>query len=266
MAYKLLVLDLDDTLLDSEQRLPEQNVISIKKLSKLGVRVVIATGRMFISALPYVKELELKGPVITYNGAFVKDVTLDKVIYHQPMDHKIALRIIKDMEEEGLHINLYQDDQLYVAEENDRSKYYERTAGVKVETVGKISDFIAKPPTKVLIVEKDQTKKEKALRYFREKYGEYIEITESKDYYIEFMARGVSKGKAVERLAGQLGIERSEVIAVGDNWNDLEMIEWAGLGVAMENAPAAVKEKADCITLPHYQAGVSHLIKEIFAI
>lgn len=266
MKYRMLVLDLDDTLLNKDLEISERTVKTLDRLEEMGVKIVIATGRMFSSALPYIRQLDIKGPVINYNGAYIKEVGENRLIYHQPIPLDIAKEIIQEAEEADLYINIYIDDKLYVSESNEKSDLYYITTGAQSEPVGKLSDFIYKDPTKMLIIEGNREKMLEYLSYFKDKYRGIVEVTQSKDYFIEFMASGVSKGRAIEFLAESLNILLEEVIAIGDNWNDLEMIQTAGLGIAMGNAPAGVKEAADMVAGNHDEEGVSKILEEIFSL
>lgn len=264
MKYKLLVLDLDDTLLNKKHIITDSTHKIIDKIKAEGVEVVIATGRMLVSALKFVKKLKLTGPVIAYNGAYIKETSTDRIISHQPINLELAKNIIEEAEAKNLHINLYQDDKLYVAKENQLSRDYARTSRVNAYSVGKLSDFISKPPTKLLIIENDREEQQFYLDYFQEKYKSELEVTESKRNFIEFAEKNVSKGKALEVVASELGVKTAEAVSLGDGWNDLEMIKKAGLGVAMENAPAGVKKEADIIAPPNDQEGAACILKDIF--
>ena len=264
MDYQLLALDLDDTLLNRDHRLSQVTVEVINQIKKMGVIVTIATGRMFTSSLPYIEELKISEPVITYNGAYMKDISRGETLYHQPIQSGVARDIICEAEKEGLHINYYHEDKLYVAERNELIELYEDIAGVKAETIGLISDNVSKSPTKLLIIEKDREKKKYYLNYFKERYSKKAEIKESKDYFIEFTDKGVSKGNSLARLAEKYAIPRGKTVAIGDGWNDAEMIDWAGLGIAMGNADQGVKKKADLIAPPHDENGAADILSRVF--
>jgi hypothetical protein len=266
MNYKLLVMDLDDTILDKDNSVSETTVEVITKLRNNGMQIIVATGRMLCSALPIIKQMGLSGPMITYNGAYIKDTYHNTVLYHKTIEMDHALKILDEAARNNLHINLYIDDQLYVAEENSLSRYYEETAGVKAQVVGPLTSFISKPPTKLLIIAENKEKQRKYLNYFQRKYQPLLEVTMSKSLFIEFMAPGVSKASALKIVASNLGIDLSEVIAIGDGWNDLEMIKEAGLGIAMGNSPEGVKEEADLVAPPNDKDGVSSILREIFYI
>ncbi|MFP4015549.1 MAG: Cof-type HAD-IIB family hydrolase [Halanaerobiales bacterium] len=264
MQYKMVVLDLDDTLLDKEHNISQATRNTLNKLKEMGVEIVVATGRMYCSALPYIKQLGLVGSMITYNGAYIKNVKRDEVIFHKPIDLEIAREILLAAEEAGLFTNIYIDDKLYVEETGRETELYKKISGVDANPVGKLSKFIYDAPTKILIVEEDLEKNQYYRKQFKDKYGHKLEVTNSKAYFIEFMSKGVSKGNAIEVIAGEFNIELKETIAIGDSWNDLEMIQTAGLGIAMENAPDGVKTYADRIAGKHDDEGVSNVLKDIF--
>jgi len=266
MKHELIVFDLDDTLLNKEHKLSSKTISAIKSLKAKGKKITIATGRMFVSALPYVEELEIDLPVISYNGAYVCDPKSHEVIFHHAISTDLVQAIIKEAEQEGLHINLYYGDDFYVKERNKGVEIYEEIAGVKGKTIGKLSENYKGEATKILLIEKDQEKKYHYLDYFKENYGDKLEITESKEYFIEFTAKNVSKGEALEKLAKSLNIPQKKVIAVGNGFNDLTMIKWADLGIAVDNAPQHVKEKANLIAGHHDENGVADILGEIFDI
>ncbi len=264
MKYKLVALDLDDTLLNKEHELTSRTISVIKRIQNMGVNVILATGRMLVSAIPFVEKLGLKGPVITYNGAYVKDITTDELIYHNPIKVELAREVIKTAESNSLHLNLYQDDQLFVVRRNKEVRRYERVVGIKAREVGSLIDFIKKKPVKIIITEHDRERHQHYLNVFQEKFTPRLTITQSKDYFIEIMSGGISKGRALEVVAERLKIGNDEVVAIGDSWNDLEMITWAGLGIAMEDAAVEIKKKADLIAPSHNDDGVARILTKIF--
>ncbi|MEJ6950270.1 Cof-type HAD-IIB family hydrolase [Natronospora cellulosivora (SeqCode)] len=264
MQYKLLVLDLDDTLLNKNHEITEETKKTILKVKEKGVELVIATGRMYCSALPYLKELSVPGAAITYNGAYIKDYLKDELIYHQAVDLKIARVILEEAEKADLYTNIYIDDKLFVEKKNELSDLYTEISDVEAEPVGRLLDFIHTDPTKILFIEKDLEKLKYYKEYFQEEYKGTIAVTRSKDFYLEIMDPAVSKGSAIKKVADKSGISLEEVVAIGDGWNDLEMIKAAGLGVAMGNADEEIKKQADMLAPEHDKEGVSTALKEIF--
>lgn len=144
MDYKMVLIDLDDTLLDSRHNITEKTANIINQLLKMGIKVVLATGRMYRSSLPYARKLNLSGEIICYNGAYIRDLEKGTVIYHQPIDLALAEDIISETEKAGLYLNLYQDDELYVSERNEKSELYREISGIESKAVGRLSEFIKK--------------------------------------------------------------------------------------------------------------------------
>ena len=134
MNYKLLALDLDDTLLNDQYKISERNIKALKEAALQGIEITIATGRMFRSALPYARELGITLPLITYHGALIKETTEDKKVLRQwAVPYKLALEILRFGEAEGFHLNIYLDDKLYIKEENENSRYYQNIASIPLE-------------------------------------------------------------------------------------------------------------------------------------
>ncbi len=262
MKYKLLALDLDGTLLDSNNLIHSDTLKLIRGAKNKGLYIVIATGRIYKSALTYVNKLNLQGPVISYNGAYVRDSQDKKTIYHKPVNLKLAQKVIADCQQKNLHLNIYIGDQLYVEKKNKLSHNYEINSGVKAEEKGPLDKFIEKPPTKMLAIEENQKRHKKLLNYFKEKYNDQLSITISKSHFIEFIAHGVSKATALKKVIDILDIKQEEVIAVGDSWNDYSMIKWAGTGVAVISADQQIKKEADLIAPLPENNGIGYIIQK----
>lgn len=259
MAIKLVAIDVDDTLITDELVIPPACQKAIREAGAQGVEVVLATGRMFRATAPYMRELGLDGPVILYNGALIQTAA-GEIIDHRPIPLDLAREIIRFCQVHHLHLNVYLADRLYVAEINEHAKYYEAMTGVEAEPVGDLLEFVTQEPTKLLIVGYEDELLPWRERLTRE-YAGKLEVTRSKPRYIEIMKQGISKGNALQTLAEKLGVARSEVMAIGDGFNDLPMLEWAGVGVAVANAPDLVKAKVDWIAPSNEEAGVAEAIK-----
>lgn len=261
MIYKMIAVDLDDTLLDNDLSISPINKQAIAEAAKRGVKVVISTGRMFVSTLPYAKELNLNLPVITYQGALIKDIVSDKVMLSRPVPIDIAKEIINESRKFGVHIQVYLGDDYYFDSHNGYSKLYYDLSGIEGKAVDCLETFLTQEPIKILIMDSPE-KIADLTEHFTRLFGDKVEITISKSSYLEFTNITASKGTAVAFLAETYNIKKEEIIAIGDGYNDISMIQYAGLGVAMGNAPQAVKEIADFVTLPHYENGVAHCISK----
>ena len=221
------------------------------------------TGRMYCRALPYARMLELAPEqiMISYNGALLKRINGEE-ISHTPLEPGIALELVRYLQTRGLTIQAYHDDQLFVEKIDANVEYYMRMSGAEAHPVGDLYRFVAdsnRAWTKMLAVgAEDQVAVEIGLAQNR--FGAAAQITQSKKRYIEITHPDATKGKALAYLAARLGYSRDEVLAIGDGGNDLEMIQWAGIGVAMGNASAAVQAVADFVTKTHDQAGVAYVL------
>jgi len=263
LAYKLLALDLDGTLLNKNQSLDPEIKNTIKKLKMLDIRILIATGRMFISALPYIKELNLSGPMITYNGAYIRKHETDEILYHKPLKKEVAQMLIEEAQKHNLHIQIYHNDNLYVEQRNKIINRYEKISGVDATCLKELSNLDG-APTKLLIIEDERDKFEYYYKYFIDKYGDKVEVAESITNFLELGAKGVNKGQALQYIAENFNIKKNEVVSAGDSWNDSEMISWSEIGIAMNNAPQDLKEKADIIAPPSDQGGLNKILHDIF--
>jgi hypothetical protein len=260
LSFKLLALDLDDSLLNEDFRISEENRCALRRAAKSGVLVTLATGRMFRSAVPFARELEIDLPLITYHGALIRTADGEKTLYHQPIPLDLAKEVAAIGRDGGYHVNAYIDDELFVAEENEFSQYYQWIAQVKVTTVGDLASFLETPPTKLTIINRDgkldALKNELIMRFSRE-----LSITVSRPHFLEITDKLATKGQALKFLADLHNIPREQVAAVGDSYNDLDMLIYAGTGVAVANARDEVKAVADVITSSNVDHGVAAFIK-----
>ncbi len=262
MSFKLLALDLDDTLLNEKNEISHRNREAILEAIRQGVTVTLATGRMFRSALPYAEELGLDVPLITYHGAMVKTSRTRDEIYHCPVPLEQAREITAFAEKEDLHLNLYVNDKLYVKEENEMTNLYISIAGVDYNCVGNLTEFLNEGPTKITCIIKEENKMEGIWKLLDEKYRDVLFVAQSRPYFLEITNKSSTKGRAVKSLAESMGLQKRDTIAVGDSYNDMDMIEYAGMGVAVENAREEVKRKADYITASNLNDGVAELIEK----
>ena len=262
MNYKLVAIDLDDTLLGADNQISKRTKKVIQQAQDKGVEVVIATGRMHASALPYAQQLGIKGPIITYNGALIKKVAKGEIVEHSPISLELTKQVARYVKEHDLNLNLYMDDILYINHDGPKARYYEKLAGVKAVLINEdLEDFIEQPSTKLIIVD-DEEEIPAILADVKKEFAEQLHITTSKSVFVELMAPEVNKGQAVADLAAEYGISAAEVMTIGDSYNDREMLEYAGLGVAVDNAWPEVKESADYITKAHDEEGVAEVIEK----
>ena len=255
MDYQMLVLDIDDTTIDSEGVLSEEVEQAIRQAMRKGVVVILATGRSFASMEKFYHMIQPESPVICYSGAQV--VAQDKTLMlDRSVDGAQVLRVAKEL---GLHAHLYDEDKILYEKENQYAADYCKYFGVKG-----IAD--------ATLLEKENLRSPKALFSLEPDCVEtYIPIIQkllpdnvirtSRTGFIEVHAKNASKGDALKFLIETMGIDPEQVIAIGDSEIDESMIEFAGLGLAVENATEAVKAVADEVVPSNDENGVAVAIK-----
>lgn len=256
--YRMIAIDLDDTLLTKDLTISPRTKEYIRRAREAGVHVTLATGRMYQSALPYARELALNLPLITYQGALVKETVSGEELLHLPLPLDLAREVISRIAPH-FHTNVYVDDTLYVEKLTPEAVQYGRVCGVVPHPVGDLLKFLDRAPTKVLAVGKENELnilREQMQRYF----GSALHITKSKPHFLEFSHPLATKGHALDMLARRWGLRADQVIAIGDSDNDLEMLDYAGLGVVMGNARPEVQARADYITRSNDEDGVAEVI------
>jgi Cof subfamily protein (haloacid dehalogenase superfamily) len=263
MTLKLVAIDLDDTLLDSTLSISGPCKSNIRAAREKGVIITLATGRMYSSALPFALQLEVDVPLITYQGALVKNSQTQQVLYYQPLAPDMAVAVMKYFQKAGVHYHSYFDDQLCLESRSEEGMNYAQLAGVEPLIVPSLVDACrqGQEALKIMAVNRDQERLLEMEKDLKHIYGSSLHITRSKPYYLEIMNPRANKALALKTLAEHFGIQQREVMALGDSYNDMEMIKWAGLGVAMGNAPAEVKRVADFVTASNDEDGVAQALQ-----
>lgn len=258
---KLVALDMDDTLLNQHNVISLRNAEVIRRAAEQGVTVTIATGRMYRSARPYAEGLGLDVPLITYNGALVRGALSGETLLDRPIAAELASEVLALFQEKGWHIQTYVNDELYVAEHNKWSDAYSTLAKVPAIELGGAFYTLRQAPSKMLaMAEPDQITDIRQTMQTR--FGSQLFVAISKPTYLEIVNPVVNKGTALAFLAERLGIQREQVMAVGDSFNDLDMIEYAGWGVAMGNAPNPVKQRAQAVVSDNANDGVAEAFEQ----
>lgn len=261
MSFKLLAMDLDDTLLDETFHISERNRRAIRRAAASGVLVTLATGRMFRSAVPYARELQIDLPLITYHGALIRTADSKETLYNQPVPLALAKEVAEIAATQNFHVNAYINDELFVAQENEFSRYYQNLAKVKVTAVGDLAGFLDVEPTKLTIINREG-RLDSIRGELTERFSDRLAITISRPSFLEITDYRATKGRALKFLADRNSIPREEVAAIGDSYNDLDMILYAGYGVAVANARKEVRAAANVITAANTDDGVAEFIEK----
>ncbi|ADQ14614.1 Cof-type HAD-IIB family hydrolase [Halanaerobium hydrogeniformans] len=263
MNTKLLALDLDGTLLKDDLTISSRNKEAIKKARQKGVEVVIATGRPNSAAMKYIEELELDSYLITYNGALIKDLKKDRIVKHSPVELEMSYEILDYVKANDLYLNIYLQDQIFCNKECEERQYYEELMGVEPTLVkNKFKKVFDQQSTKLLIIEKDLEETEKIFNHLSAKYADKLKFNRSIIDCIDIMDKSVSKGNALKTLVDLLGLNSEQLVAIGDRNNDLEMIKYAGVGVAVSSGEKILKDAADYITTSNNEDGVAEYIEK----
>ena len=261
MSIRLLAIDLDGTLVNHQLQMDPRDVAAVKAASAAGVTVVLATGRMFTSSLRYAEPLGLTGPIINYQGAVVREIATGEVWYRCELSVELQQRVLALAEPKDWHVNVYVDEVVYTARARPEADLYARVALVPFEVVGPLSKWVHREATKMVLVVLDPNEVPDRMAELQEWMHGSARVTRSLDWFVEVVDLQVSKARALAMVAARLGVLQAEVCAIGDNLNDEDMVSWAGLGVAMGNAPEALKTVAKYVTGPIEEAGVSQVIE-----
>ncbi len=242
---KVLVTDLDGTILFNDN-IPDVVREGIDMLLNYGIKVCIASGRMFSSIYNYYKILGLDTPIIAYNGAMIGDKDLN-IIYHEPIDYPTWFQIFEVLLREDFQINLYFNDKLYIFRGNPYGNNYPLQNKVHAIFIDNIKYIPKLPTTKILGIGPPELVRETQFK-LKEIFNCRFCITTSSPTYLEIMNNRVSKGKALRFLSEMLGISTFEMAGLGDSFNDFELIRDAGLGITFNNSPEELKKIADYVT------------------
>jgi Cof subfamily protein (haloacid dehalogenase superfamily) len=240
--YRLLALDLDGTLISVDLKLDDRDVQALARARAAGMEPVAVTGRPFPGALPWTRRLGLEGPLVCYQGAQVRSPKGEMLLDHG-VPHDLAMEVVRFCRERDLHVQAYRDDQLIVEQDRPEAHEYANHAGMQIHLVADLDQAMsATTPKLVIVAEKEVV--DRLLPEVRERWAGRLYAATSLPRYLEVTNPDADKRQALEFLCGRLGVSREETVAVGDGRNDQPMIEWAGLGYAVEGAPAEVVEAA----------------------
>lgn len=259
---KMLVLDIDGTIMSDDLKISGKIKRYLKLLVQNGIKVVIATGRMYSSAIKITKELEIDTPLICYQGALIKDTKNDKTLYEIPLDENIAREVIEDLKKENVFMNIYINDELLVETETQYIKDYAKSKKVSYRVVNDFNQIEFKKLNKILAIDYNPDKIIELIDKLKQKYSAKLYVVKSTPYYCEICNVKATKGNAVRFLADKWNIKQDEIMAAGDQDNDIEMLLASGVKVAMGNATENLKKVADYITDSVENEGVSKAIKK----
>lgn len=268
--YKLVAIDLDGTLLNSEKKISHGNIRAVQRAMEKDVKVVICSGRIFNGAMIYARQIFSQDPVVACNGAMIKDLKTGEFWYNNSLNLNDCFKIIDICHKENIYFHAYSGNTMYSERMEGSAAFYSKLNNelppedrIDVRVVDDVSAALkdsSKAVAKIVVISQELELLMKARKQVTELGS--VEVVSSFYDNFEVVNGGVSKGNAIRFLSDKLDIKREEIIAIGDNENDYSMIQFAGLGVAMGNAEIPVKELADYITLDNDEDGVAAVINK----
>jgi len=290
--YKLLAIDMDGTLLNDNKKISKENIIAIKKAKQLGVKVVIASGRTIQGIEKYLEKLDLLSDddyCVVCSGALVMNNTKEKVIQSSPLSYEEFKYVFNLVKKLNITLNMYSDESILI----NSSNYYSEIDAIANNIPLEIRDFNSLDKdtliTKIMLINEDlsiveemqslfpsiivdENKLEAKQGFNKELFKdisklpkEFLEnftVSKVSPFNVEVMKKSISKRTGLEKIAKDLKIKPHEIICIGDSGNDKQMIQYAGLGVAMGNAFPEIKEIADYVTYSNEDNGVAHVIEK----
>lgn len=268
---KLLCMDMDGTLLNTKGEISKRNIETIKRAHEKGVKVTICTGRIFTSARYYADLIGIKVPIIATNGSYIREKDRDEIIYKSVLGKRKCEDILKVLKKYEIfpHFNtpdiVFTEKIIYSSQSYaNMNKSLPKNRQIEIQVVEDWTDIFNKYEEEILkcICIDENMEKVKAAKKELQSNKE-LEVVSSRMDNFEVMSNGVSKGRAVEVLAGFYNIKQNEIMCIGDNENDISMIRYAGIGVAMGNAEEFVKDAANYITATNDDDGVAKAIEKL---
>lgn len=251
MNYKLMLMDLDFTLLDNNRNISDENKNAIKEAEDSGVKIVLCSGRSYMSINRYNDELNLKKDGnygICYNGGMIYKPVNNQVVVEHKLNKDFAFKIIDECRKFDIDIIVYMSDRFIVENYTKSVDEFSNICGEKPEIIKSFESYIKTDVTKILLKgNKEELEKLAAYVKNTDIYDNTTMFFSSKDLF-EFVKKGIDKGNALCELSKIMNIDRKYIIAVGDNYNDINMIKKAGLGIAVNNASDDIKKYADYVT------------------
>lgn len=265
MNYEMIVLDLDGTLTNRDKVITPETKKVLMEAQERGKIVVLASGRPTYGVMPLAKELELErygGYILSFNGGVIINCKTMETTFSRLLPEDSNEKIISLAKEHGVNILTYEGEVIITPDGSD--VYVNKEAAINHMEVRQIGDFrqhINFAVPKYLMLD-DGDYLALVEPKVKAAMGKNFSVYRSEPYFLEILPKGIDKAKSLERLLGDLGLTKEQMIACGDGYNDLTMIQYAGLGVAMGNAVLPIRKNADFITLSNDEDGVAHVVKK----
>jgi Cof subfamily protein (haloacid dehalogenase superfamily) len=242
--------------------LPPRTEAAIRAAREAGIRVIIATGRMFVSVRPYVLQADIEEPVVCYQGAVVAEPKTGRWLRHEPIPVALGKEVIEAIVAREFHVNVYVGDELFVGRVTPEARAYADFQGLVIHEVGDLAAWLEKPPTKVVSVGEPEPL-DSLEASLKEQFAGRLYISKSLPFFLEIASPAVTKGSGLQFVADRLDFPAEKTVAFGDGENDVELLEWAGYGIAVANAHERLLELADFVCPPVTEEGVAQVIEAV---
>lgn len=259
---RLVAFDVDGTLVGRDLKISDTVRRSIERMKQAGIAGCLVTGRMYRAALPFARELGFDAPLICYQGAAIVDPASDEVLAHAALDNRVVHELIDITQRDGVHLQLYRNDEYYCEARNRFSDLYAALSLTEPVVVASLREAFAYSPATKGVVVADAP----AAAAYAEKLGATLGgrayVTRSLPEFVEVLDPTVDKGAALRFVAAHLGVPMEQTAAIGDSWNDAPLLEAAGLGIAMGSAPQELRAVAAAVVSDLEHDGVAEAIEK----
>ncbi|MDR1881038.1 MAG: Cof-type HAD-IIB family hydrolase [Tannerellaceae bacterium] len=266
MKYKLLVLDVDGTLLNDRKEITPVTLITLLKIQQMGIQVVLASGRSTHGIMPLAKALELdkyNGHILSYNGGQIFNMQTGKLLFERRINTELIPYLEKTAKKNGFTILTYHQDRLFTNNpENLHVREEAARNGMQVVEAEPFAGAITFSPCKCMLVSDDEEALIRLENHLKKRLDGVLDIFRSEAYFLEVVPPSINKADTLGILMEKLSVTAEEIIAIGDGVCDISMIQMAGLGIAMGNAAEAVKRCADNVTTSNEDDGVARAVEE----
>jgi len=246
LKYKLIAIDLDGTVINQDGNIIPSAKEAVQDALRVGIKVTLATGRMYRPSNCFAQELGLSTPLICYQGALIREMNDGAILWHKPLPIPLAKETIEQIRLVGVHKYLYINDELFVEDDHPKDAWYAERNSVTLNVVKDLFTVLKKEPTEIA-ARGDPAQIDRLITHLNKYFGGRIIATRIHSQFCEIVSPESGKGNALKYLSGLLGIKQSETVAIGDGFNDISMLKWAGLGIVIGSAPEEVKTAADWV-------------------
>jgi hypothetical protein len=257
---RLVAFDVDGTLVGRDLSIAKPVRLAIERMTKAGITGCLVTGRMYRATLPFARELGFDAPLICYQGAAIVDPSSDEILQHAALSNEIVRELAAMTERDGMHLQLYRNDEYYCEARNRFSDLYASLAMTEPVIVPSLREAFAYSPATKGVIVADAPEAAAYAEKLHAALGDRAYVTRSLPEFVEVLDPSVDKGAAFRFVAAHLGVPMEQTAAIGDSWNDAPLLAAAGFGIAMGSAPAELRAVAGAVVSDLEHDGVAEAI------